>query len=200
MRTQALTSILFFTLLLAIACTEDNDRESKTSDFLPAVENFDFYIEGEIEGKLLRYRQIDYDWLNVSNTFFTQEQETWLQAYTDSTNYEGSWRIRFHDLDIESIGLPYRLQDGEGSVRWYDSRVDLIIQDEPDCQGIDNGCTFSLSPENGKITITKVEDQVVEGMFEGRAIVVRTGSAPGQLEDLYHDIDKGAFRIQYRTD
>lgn len=191
--------ILFVSLISLIACNKEN-KYKKTSDFISEIKNFDFYIEGEIEDKLLCYKQINHEWINVSNKYFVDSEETWLQAYSDSLDYHGLWKVRIHKVDIESIELPYTLKESEGSVRWFDSKVDLIIQDTDFCQGVDNGCTFSLSPANGTITITKVGDHIIEGNFEGKAILVRTGSSPGQDEGLFHDIKNGKFRINYRVE
>jgi len=195
-------SILYlFILMLSInSCDIRESNIEHTSDDDDKIVNFDFFIEGEIDGELLCYRQINYEWTNISNKYFKDYQETWLQAYNDSLDYEGAWRIRIHDMNIETIDLPYTLKESEGSVRWYDSRVDMIIKNTEFCQGIDNGCTFFLRPDRGEITITQVADQIIEGTFEGRAILVRTGFTPGQDENLYHDIENGSFRIKYRVE
>lgn len=190
----------FVSIFCLIACDKENDNLKKTSDFKPEIKNFEFFIEGEIDKKVLRYKQINYEWTNVSNKYFVDYEETWLQAFSDSLNSEGSWRIRVHDLDIESIQLPYSLKMSEGSVTWFDSRIDLIIKETDFCQGVDNGCTFSLTPERGNITITKVDDRIIEGNFEGKAIIVRTGFTPGQNESLFHEIKNGKFRINYRVE
>lgn len=50
-----------------------------------------------------------------------------------------------HDLDIESIQLPYTLKSSEGNTKLFDSRIDLIIPNTDFCQGVDNGCIFFLS-------------------------------------------------------
>lgn len=195
---------MFICLLVCInilsSCNDENITLDKTTDFKPEVKNYEFFIEGEIDDKMLHYKQINYEWTNVSNKYFVDSEETWLQAYSDSLNAEGSWRIRMHNLDIESIQLPYTLKISEGSVTWFDSRIDLIIQETDFCQGVDNGCTFILTPERGNMTITKVEKQIIEGDFEGKAIIVRTGFTPGQDESLFHEIKNGKFRINYQVE
>lgn len=191
---------LFVAIFCLIACDGENDSLKKTSDFSLNGKKFEFFIEGEIDNKLQHYKQINYEWTNVSNKYFVDYEETWLQAFSDSLDSEGSWRIRVHDLDIESIQLPYTLQASEGSIAWFDSRVDLIVQDTDFCQGVDNGCTFYLGPGEGNITITKVDDRIIEGNFEGKAILVRTGFTPGQDESLFHEIENGKFRINYRVE
>lgn len=191
---------LFISIICLMGCNENNDNLKKISDFKPATMNYEFFIEGEIDDKLLHYKQINYEWTNVSNKYFLDYRETWLQAYSDSLGSEGSWKIRVHDLDIESIQLPYTLKSSEGSIAWFDSRIDLIIQNTDFCQGVDNGCTFILSPAKGNITITKVDDGIIEGNFEGKTIIVRTGSSPGQDESLFHEIKNGKFRIKYRVE
>lgn len=191
---------LFVCIFCLIGCDLGHDNLKKTSGFKPKVNNYDFFIEGEIDDKLLRYKQINYERTNVSNKYFSDHKETWLQAYTDSLNSEGSWRIRMHDLDIESIQLPYTLKSSEGNIKWFDSRIDLIIQNTDFCQGVDRGCTFFLSPANGSITITKVDNQIIEGRFEGKAIIVRTGFFQGQDESLFHEIKNGKFRISYHVE
>ncbi len=185
---------------LLSSCNDESINSDKTTDFIPKVKNYDFFIEGKIDDKLLHYKQINYEWANVSNKYFKDYEETWLQAYSDSLKCEGSWSIRVHDLDIESIQLPYTLKMSDGSITWFDSRIDLIIQNTDFCQGVDNGCTFSLSPERGNIIITKVDNRIIEGNFEGKAIIVRTGFTHGQDESLFHEIENGKFRINYRVE
>jgi len=196
---KMLVYLIVFTNLI-ISCKDENNELRKTTDFVPEVNNYNFYIEGAIEDKLLHYKQINYEWTNVSNMYFTEYEETWLQAFSDSLNDEGAWRIRFHDMNIETIQLPYTLKQSEGSITWFDSRIDLIIQDTDFCHGPDNGCTFYLGPERGEISITKVDNQIIEGNFNGRAIVIRSGFTSGQDESLYHDIENGKFRIKYRVE
>lgn len=188
--------ILIMTCVMT-SCSDEIVSNAKTTDFVPSVHDYQFFIEGEIEDKRLHYKQIDYEWTNVSNKYFIDEQETWLQAYTDSIDSEGSWRVRIHGLDIEALELPYTLLETEGSIRWYDSRVDLIIASTDFCQGIDNGCLFALSPQRGNIAITSVDNEIIQGCFEGTAIIVRTGFTPGEDQSLYHEIENGRFRIRY---
>jgi hypothetical protein len=191
---------LLVCIYLFSSCNNESINSDKTTAFIPEINNYDFFIEGTIDDKLVHYKQINHEWTNVSNKYFKDSKETWLQAYSDSLNYEGSWRIRVHDLNIESIQLPYTLKMSEGSITWFDSRIDLIIQDTDFCQGVDNGCTFRLTPEKGNITITEVDDRIIEGNFEGKAIIVRTGFTPGQNESLFHEIENGKFRIKYRVE
>ena len=82
-------------------CRED--QLQKTKAFTPEVINYEFYIEGELDGKLLRYRQINYEYTNVSNKYFIDHKQTWLQAYTDSiAENQGYWTIRISGIDIRN--------------------------------------------------------------------------------------------------
>ncbi|MBK8830782.1 MAG: hypothetical protein IPN60_07975 [Saprospiraceae bacterium] len=197
-------TLLSLSVLLIIAgflhgCTEN--QLQKTKDFAPEVLNYEFYIEGEIGGKLLRYRQINYDWTNVSNKYFIDHQETWLQAYVDSLGeIDGSWTIRIHDIDIRSIELPYTLKESEGNIGWYDERIDDIIENNANCQGIDAGCSFFLESGESDITLISNENNILEGEFSGKAYIYGTGFTPYHDESIFHDIVKGKFRIKYRTE
>jgi len=91
------------------------------------------------------------------------------------------------------MALPYTLKAPEGGIAWYDSRIDLIVKNQEICQGIDNGCTFYLSPESGTITVTKVKDEIIEANFEGRAGIVRTGLGQGPIDCLFHEAVNDLF-------
>ena len=171
------------------SCSEDSQ--------LP---KYEFYIEGVVDGRLLRYPQVNTEDTNVSNRYFVNAQETWLQAYRSSTDYgAGHWDIRIHDTSIETVSTPYSLPDSSGSISWFDPRVDNIIANNPACQGIDTGCGFFLLPENSnEITITSVQDSVIEGHFSGKMIMLGTGFSPFRDTTLFHTVRDGFFRIKYR--
>lgn len=197
-----LTTLFLTVLSLAFLCSCSNDdatvelvHSDQISDFVPEVIDYEFYVEGEIEGRLLRYPQVNYEWTNVSNKYFVDSEQTWLQGIVD----EGAWRIRFTELDINAIELPYVLKESEGNITWFDSRIDRIIENTDYCQGVDSGCTFRLDG-NENIVITKHSDQILEGTFSGEAILVRTGFTPGSDESLNHKIENGKFRIKYRVE
>jgi len=96
------------------SCSEN--QLNKTKDFTPEILNYEYFIEGVIDDKLLRYRQINYESTNVSNKYFIDYEETWLQAYVDSiVEINGYWKIRIHDIDIRNIELPYKLKESEGN-------------------------------------------------------------------------------------
>lgn len=197
------TTYPLFTALLLIgiftSCSEN--QFLKTKDFTPEISNYEFYIEGEVDGKLLRYRQINYEWTNVSNKYFINHKETWLQAYTDSiADIQGHWYIRIHNLDIKNLELPYTLKESEGNIEWYDQRIDAIIENNQHCQGIDSGCTFVLRSGENIITITSCENNIIEGVFSGRLVIIGTGFTPYADESLFHDIKNGKFRIKYREE
>jgi len=180
-------------------CTDN--QISKTKDFTPGIVNYEFYIEGEIDDKLLRYRQINYDWTNVSNKYFIDSEETWLQAYTDSIGENrGYWNIRIHDIDIMNIAMPYTLLESEGSVTWYDQRIDAIMENNSNCQGIDSGCTFILRSGEYNITLTSNANNILEGTFHGRAVIIGTDFTIYSDNSLFHEIENGKFRIEYRVE
>ena len=181
------------------SCSEN--QLNKTKDFTPEILNYEYFIEGVIDDKLLRYRQINYESTNVSNKYFIDYEETWLQAYVDSiVEINGYWKIRIHDIDIQNIELPYKLKESEGNITWYDERIDSIIEENSNCQGIDSGCTFVLRSGDNNITLTSNEDNILEGEFSGRAVISGTGFTPYLDESLYHDIVNGKFRIKYRKE
>lgn len=180
-------------------CKED--PISKTKDFTPDVLNYEFFIEGLLDGKLLRYPQINYESTNVSNKYFIDYKETWLQAYVDSLGkINGYWTIRIHDIDIRNIELPYKLKESEGNITWYDERIDPIIENNPNCQGIDSGCTFVLKAGENQITLLSNVDSILEGEFSGKAVITGTGFTTYHDETLFHDIVNGKFRIKYRVE
>lgn len=180
-------------------CTEDQFQ--KTKDFTPEVFNYDYFIEGVLDGKLLRYRQINYESTNVSNKYFIDYKETWLQAYTDSlAANQGYWNIRIHDIDIRNIQLPYSLKESEGDISWYDQRIDALIENNPNCQGIDSDCTFALVSGENNITLTSNEKNILEGVFSGKAVIQGIGFTPYHDESLFHEIVNGKFRIKYRVE
>ena len=186
---------LFIILVLLIPVFSCSDDE------VPTVNESDFFIQGVVENQLLKYPQVDFEWTNVSNKYFTEFRETWLQAYIDSTDLSaGYWKIRVHDLNIEDIELPYLLGNSEGSVTWFDPSVDEIIANNPNCQGVDSGCTFALSSDRNEIVITSVENGIIEGEFSGNASIVGTGFALYSDSLLYHTITNGRFRIKYRKE
>ena len=175
-----------------------DDQISKTKDFTPEVLNYEFFIEGIIDGKLLRYPQINDASTNVSNKYFINHKETWLQAYVDSLGkINGYWKIRIHDIDIRNIELPYKLKESEGNVTWYDERIDPIIENNSFCQGIDSGCTFVLKSGENNITLTSNENNILEGEFSGKAAILGIGMSPYYDEALFHEIANGKFRIRY---
>jgi len=180
-------------------CTEN--QVPKTKDFTPEVLNYEYYIEGEIDSKLLRYRQINYDGTNVSNKYFIDYKETWLQAYTDSiAENQGYWKIRISDIDIRNIEMPYTLLESEGNISWYDQRIDGIIENNTNCQGIDGYCTFVLRAGENNITLTSNKDNVLEGVFSGKAVIHGIGFTPYNDDSLFYDILNGKFRIKYTVE
>jgi len=197
---KSLVSLFGLVILVFLPGCAENQLQ-KTKDFTPEVLNYEFYIEGFIDGKLLRYRQINYESTNVSNKYFIDFEETWLQAYTDSlAENQGYWKIRIHDIDIRNMEFPYRLQDSEGSITWYDQRIDALIENNPNCQGNDSGCTFALRSGESDITLTSNENSILEGYFSGKAMIHGIGFTPYSDESLFHDIVKGNFRIKYRVE
>ena len=189
-----------FGIVFFCSCGKDDsavelDNSDRISDFVPEVFDYEFFVQGEIEGRLIKYPQVNYEWTNVSNKYFRDSKQTWLQAIVD----EGSWRIRISKVDLNNIELPYILKEGDGNIAWFDSRIDRIIENTDYCQGANNGCTFRLSA-NDNIVITKNSNQVIEGTFSGSAILVRTGFGIGQDENLNHVIENGKFRIKYRVE
>ena len=186
---------LSFVLLLLLPVFSCSDKEA------PDLIESDFFMEGIVDGKLLHYPQVDFDWTNVSNTYFTEYEQTWLQAYKDSTNLSaGYWKVRIHDINIENLTLPYQLGNSEGSIQWIDPSEDTIIANNPNCQGVDNGCQFVLPSDNNEILITSVEDDVIEGEFSGKLVITGTGSTPYSDAALFHTVTDGTFRIKYRKD
>jgi hypothetical protein len=180
-------------------CSEN--QIPKTKDFTPEVLNYEFFIEGVLDEKMLRYRQINYESTNVSNKYFIKYKETWLQAYTDSiAENQGYWIIRISGIDIRNQELPYTLQESEGGIGWYDQRIDALIENNPNCQGVDSGCTFRLSAGENNITLTSNENNILEGVFSGKAIIGGTGLTPYHDESMFHDIVNGKFRIKYRVE
>ncbi|MDF1698314.1 MAG: hypothetical protein P1U56_20865 [Saprospiraceae bacterium] len=167
---------------------------------VPEVEEHEYFIEAEIDGKLIRYPQINYNFTNVSNTYFPEYKETWLQAYNDSIDTKGYWKIRFHDIDIEQISLPHIVDGSHGTISWQDRRIDKVIANLNICQGIDNGCKFVISSNNSSnsIRIEKVADQIIEGTFSGRATIVRTGFTIGGDTTKCYEMSNGKFKIKYR--
>ncbi|MEO1257950.1 MAG: hypothetical protein AAFZ15_04105 [Bacteroidota bacterium] len=199
----------FLPLFFLFSCSENETPEIVnpgpvvvTCDFTPEIVAYDFFIEGFLCDKLIRYPQVNRDNINTSNKYFTGYQETWLQAFIDTTAEVGYWTIRIHDTDIENIELPYTLNLDQGRVFWYDPRVDDMIESIDLCQGLDSACAFSMTAGENEnvITITSVEDQIIEGEFSGRAIVRGTQSTPYQDTTSYYDISDGKFRIMYRTE
>lgn len=173
----------------------------KTKDFTPEVLNYEFFIEGVIDDKLLRYQQINFESTNVSNKYFIDSEETWLQAYTDSiSENQGYWKIRIHDIDIRNMVLPYSLQESQGSITWYDQRIDALIENNPNCQGNDSGCTFALRSGENNIVLISNENNIIEGVFSGKAVIHGIGFTPYHDESLFHDISNGKFRIKYRVE
>lgn len=191
----AITAVLLGSL---ISCSKN--QIDKTTDFIPGIVDYDFFIEGEIDDKLLRYPQVDVDGSD-SNVYFTEYKSTWLSSsYTDAQEGVGSWSIRFYDIDIHNIKLPYTLEISEGSVFWFDSRVDLLIKNNPNCGGIDNGCIFALPSGENKITITSIENNIIEGEFGGKATIIGTGHNRHNDSSVYHRVFNGKFKIKYKND
>ena len=178
-------------------CTAVNSQDST---LLEPIE-YDFFIEGEVDGTLLRYPQVNFEWTNVSNKYFTEFQETWLQAYADTLNLgSGYWTLRVHDVDIQNLNLPYTLKEGEGSINWFDERIDNLISSTESCQGIDAGCTFALTSDKNHIALTRVSENIIEGVLNGKAIITGTGFGIYEDESLNHTITNGKFKIKYRME
>ena len=185
--------LLILVLMVMFSCSQDN----VVSEFAPNG----FFIKGKVDGVVLRYPQVNFEWTNVSNKYFTESQETWLQAYADTSNLGSAyWTLRIHDVDIRSLNLPYTLKNDEGSINWFDERVDKLIGSTESCQGVDAGCTFALTSGKNRITLTNVSEDVIEGTFHGKAIITGTGFAIYENESLNHTITNGKFKIKYRTD
>ncbi len=198
---KPLYSLLTIVLLIGLFISCSENQFLKTKDFTPEISNYEYFIEGTVDGKLLRYRQINYEWTNVSNKYFINHKETWLEAYSDSiAEIQGHWYIRIHGLDIRNMELPYTLKESEGSIGWYDQRIDAIIENNPNCQGIDSGCSFVLRSGENNITLTASENNIIEGVFSGRLVIIGTGFTPYTDESLFHDIKNGKFRIKYREE
>ena len=62
--------------------------------------------------------------------------------------------------------------------------------------GADTGCIFRMDAGSNQISITNIKDNVIEGEFQGRAILRRGGFSRAIYKDLYHDIVNGRFRIK----
>lgn len=206
---QTCLTISMLMLAILISCSKadvkkeiSNNCNPVTTEFVQELEDFEYFIEAEIKDNLVRYPQVNYEWTNVSNKYFVDSQETWLQAYNSSSNAEGSWRIRFSDIDIENIALPFKFDSNQARVTWFDSRIDQIIKNTDFCQGVDNGCIFSLESSNlnNSIQINKVSNQIIEGTFNGKAILIRTGIYVGQDTSKCYEITNGNFKINYRKE
>ena len=192
-----LISILIFVICLSACSKEPLD---KTKDFFPPVANYEYYIEGEIDNKVCRYEQINVDWISTSNKYFIDEQETWLQAYIDSLNPDNVyWNIRISNVDIMNIQMPYELQGSEGHIFWNDQRIDNIIEHNSNCQGV-NRCTFMLSSKDNVIKLISNENNVLEGLFFGKAIINGIGFQPYSDSTYFHEIKNGKFKIKYRIE
>lgn len=204
---------IYYCLLISIcaisfSCNSEKDNIPLEIDcnfdfknFEPEILDYSFFIEANINNLLLRYPQINFDNINVSNKYFSDFEETWLQAYSDFKAKEGSWKLRFHNLNIENIILPYQLKENEGSLTWYDSRLDQVIESTDYCQGIDNGCIFRMDNKmDNFIIIDNVENNVIEGRFGGTMNISRTGMTPGSDENICYQISDGKFRINYRKE
>ena len=176
-------------LLGLFSCSEEDD-----------LQEYEFYVEGIVDGRLLRYPQVNTEDTNVSNRYFRKAQETWLQAYRKSSDPgAGHWNIRIHNTSIETLQTPYQLPDSSGTISWFDLRADNMIANNPSCQGIDVGCGFFLFPEGeNEITITSVEDSIIEGRFSGKMILLGTGFYWFRDTTSFHTVEKGKFRIKYR--
>jgi hypothetical protein len=181
-------------------CTED--PLSKTKDFTPEVLNYEFYIEGEIDHKLLRYGQLHFD-ENISfNKYLVEHQKTWLMTYADSiSEFPGYWEIHLNGVDITNIDFPYQLQGSEGVVLWYDQRIDALAEKNPYCQqGTVSNCAFLFTSEEDSITLISNENNILEGIFSGRAVLRGIGFTPYHDDSIFHDIVNGKFRIKYREE
>ncbi|MBC7885108.1 MAG: hypothetical protein H7X99_06515 [Saprospiraceae bacterium] len=199
MKTQFAFILLICFGYALLSCSEDMPK--KTKDFTPEVEDYEFYIEGNLDNKLLRYQQIDFESTNVSNKYFIDDKETWLQAYPDSSAENiGYWKIRFHDLDIKNVTLPHVLLESQGGITWYDQRIDAIIESNSKCQGPDAGCTFGLASGEGSIVLTSNENNILEGEFSGNAFLIGFGMVPFSDTTMFHEVVNGKFKIKYREE
>ena len=183
---------------------EEHDRDNNfvVSLSVPGNES-EFFIEGKLENNILRYPQVNFDWTNVSNKYFESYQETWLQAYADSIDLQvGRWEVRLHDVDLDNIVFPYQVKSTEGRISWFDHRVDDIINNNPNCLGVDNGCIFRLNlfTDGNTMTITSVQNDVIEGTFEGVFVIEGTGSTPYTDPSLNYNVEDGKYRIKFRRE
>ncbi|AUP80396.1 hypothetical protein [Flavivirga eckloniae] len=171
-----------------MSCSNDNDQN-------PIVH--ETYIQGIVNSKLENYQQINLKDTNVSNTFFSESKETWLQAYKnkDQLTSGGYWSVRIHDLDIIQASLPYsNWTNNSADIAWDNN---LAIEDQR-CGGIDSGCKFIGSTTDGlNLTITEVTDNFITGEFSGRFFLTGTGFGHFKDESTFVDVENGAFKIKF---
>lgn len=198
--------IIFISIILSFSnCSKkENVNFEMESPQVQIIKTHEFHISGVVEEDFFHYEQINYEDINISNKYFLDYQETWLQAYGDTTLFLDKYcEIRFHDLDIHNLNLPHQILENQGSLLWYDSEIDSQLVNHPKCQGLDRDfCSFILLPENGLITITNVTtDSIIEGTFEGQFnLVGLNGFNLFSDESKIKNITNGEFRIKYRIE
>lgn len=163
-----------------------------------AVE-YEYFIQGVIDDRREAFPQEDIPAVNTSNTYFTNFQQTWLQAYgADHGAKNQLWTIRISDVDIQNITLPYSdWENATASVSWDN---DLTRYDDR-CGIVDGSCVFAASTLTGlNLVITGVEDNIITGTFYGRMTLIGTGFGRFRDESIYVDVEEGEFNIQFRVD
>lgn len=181
--------IVVLCALVLVSCSNDDNGADPP----------EFFISAELEGSDVKYAQTVFDG-GVSediNVFDPDHHTISMQAYKNSTDYtDGYWTIRLLDVDIENINTPYTLKDDEAIIGWMD---ESIKQPRPECEPGDILCFYSgAGITEIEITINKVENSIITGVFRGKLFHVRVNPTVIKDPNDMVEIVDGAFSIQYR--
>lgn len=158
----------------------------------------EFVISAEIASGAVYYEQTVFDGgSNGSiNVFNRSDRTLFLQTFKNGKDdVDGFLTIRMTGVDIENLSLPYSLTGVEGSVTWVDESVKEL---QGPCSAPDVICFYAgIGVDEVQITITAIENNNIEGTFEGKLHHIRVNPTVIRDENDTAEVLKGTFNMQF---
>ncbi|BFP42793.1 hypothetical protein FGF1_36380 [Flavobacteriaceae bacterium GF1] len=187
-RARPSSVVLLVGLLFLWACNNDDDGAIAP----------EFFISGDTQNTTLTYEQTIFDGgsNNAINTFSKADKTTTLQTFREKVESpDGFWTIRMVNLDIEELNLPYTLKRDEGTISWIDESIKEL---QSSCSRADVLCFYAgIGDEEVKITISSVENGIVEGHFTGRLFHYTINPTVTKDENDFIEVSQGKFVVRY---
>ncbi len=106
--------------------------------------------------------------------------------------------ISIDGIDLRNTQFPHTIStnlEESAIIGWYNEAE--VEREKFLCAGTDNSCEFQGDVERDKIklVLTKFQNNILEGRFEGRIFLKGTGNVRFVKTSEYKDIVDGSFRV-----